>query len=157
MGKKKPFINKKNSATFHLLARDTSASDVAAGAPESDRVFVRVDNNPYSVRGLEDDDEGDEGEVNEEFGQDSIFADAPEGADDVRDWISGGGGGGGGHGESRGVLPAHVRRDIIELGFPDDGYNYLLHLREIKNAGGGSTYYHNSKAKLDQLPLDVKV
>lgn len=54
-------------------------------------------------------------------------------------------------------LPDHVRREILELGFPDDGYNYLIHLREIKNTGGGSAFYHNSKARLDQVPLDVKV
>ncbi|KAL6959667.1 hypothetical protein U1Q18_039821 [Sarracenia purpurea var. burkii] len=54
------------------------------------------------------------------------------------------------------LLPDHVRKEILELGFPDDGYSYLIHLREIKNTGGGSAYYHNEKAKLDQLPLDVK-
>ncbi|KAF8410505.1 hypothetical protein HHK36_003035 [Tetracentron sinense] len=54
-------------------------------------------------------------------------------------------------------LPDHTRREILELGLPDDGYNYLLHLREIKNTGGGFSYYHNSKAKHDQLPHDVKV
>lgn len=58
---------------------------------------------------------------------------------------------------TRSALPEHVRREILELGFPDDGYNYLLHLREINNAGGGSSYYHNRKAKLDQVPIDVKV
>ncbi|KAM7514094.1 hypothetical protein LguiA_003677 [Lonicera macranthoides] len=46
-------------------------------------------------------------------------------------------------------------REILELGFPDDGYNYLSHLTEIKNTGGGSAYYENSKANLD-LPNDVK-
>lgn len=40
---------------------------------------------------------------------------------------------------------------------PDDGYNYLFHLREIRNAGGGSSFYQNPKARLDQLPRDVKV
>jgi hypothetical protein len=33
----------------------------------------------------------------------------------------------------------------------------LLHLRKIKNAGGGSAFYDNPKARLDQLPRDVKV
>ncbi|PHT84886.1 hypothetical protein T459_13329 [Capsicum annuum] len=46
--------------------------------------------------------------------------------------------------------------EILELGFPDDGYNYLEHLREIKNTGGGSAYYENPKAKLNELPHDVK-
>ncbi|TKY68194.1 LTV1-like isoform X1 [Spatholobus suberectus] len=43
-----------------------------------------------------------------------------------------------------------------ELGFPDDGYNYLNHLREIKNAGAGSAFFHNAKFKLHRLPPDVK-
>lgn len=56
-----------------------------------------------------------------------------------------------------GALPEQVRREILELGFPDDGYNYLLHLREIKNTGGGSHFYSNPKANSAQLPNDVKV
>ncbi|CAL5349338.1 unnamed protein product [Camellia sinensis] len=76
--------------------------------------------------------EGDEDGQFADNDPNSMFADAPDDCDDEDD---------GG---------------ILELGFPDDGYNYLIHLREIKNTGGGSAYYHNSKAKLDQLPLDVK-
>ncbi|XP_022895250.1 uncharacterized protein LOC111409430 [Olea europaea var. sylvestris] len=53
-------------------------------------------------------------------------------------------------------LPDQVRREILELGFPDDGYNYFLHMREIKNTGSGSSYYHNPKANLNELPRDVK-
>ncbi|XP_039162863.1 uncharacterized protein LOC120290605 [Eucalyptus grandis] len=48
------------------------------------------------------------------------------------------------------------RREILELGFPDDGCNYLGHLREIRNAGGGSAFYQNPKARLDLVPKDVK-
>ncbi|THF97981.1 hypothetical protein TEA_010595 [Camellia sinensis var. sinensis] len=70
--------------------------------------------------------EGDEDGQFADNDPNSMFADAPNDCDDEDD------------------------------GFPDDGYNYLIHLREIKNTGGGSAYYHNSKAKLDQLPLDVK-
>ena len=29
-------------------------------------------------------------------------------------------------------LPDHVRRENFELGFPADGYNYLVHLRDTK-------------------------
>lgn len=53
-------------------------------------------------------------------------------------------------------LPEEVRKEILELGFPDDGYNYLMHLREIKNAGGGSAFHHNPKFTLQHLPRDVK-
>ncbi|KAG1328329.1 protein LTV1 [Cocos nucifera] len=167
MGRKKKFIDKKNSATFQLLARDSSSYPAASaadngGAPASDRVFVRVDTNSYSVHGLLDEDDcGDGGgkvgipEVDDAI---SIFADAPGDTDDEGSapppWI--GAGGGASRGRTENALPDHVRREILELGLPDDGYNYLIHLREIKNAGGGSFYYHNSKATLDRVPLDVK-
>lgn len=152
MGKKK-FIDKKKSATFHLLARDTS-DPIYSEDPENDRVFVRVDNNYVSIHGLDEHDE--DASDNGGFLNDpnSIFADAPEDVDydgfsgQITDLV-----------QSRtgsAPFPDHIRREILELGFPDDGYNYLLHLREIRNTGGGSAYYHNPKANLDDLPHDVK-
>lgn len=121
MGKTKKFIDKKNSHTFQLIARDSS--DPAFS--ESDRIFVRVDNNPLPA--------------------DSIFDDAPDDPDaDFDDGIAGS------------YLSEDVRKEILELGFPDDGYNYLDHLREIKIAGGGSSFFHNPKFKLQHLPRDVK-
>lgn len=149
MGRKtKKFIDKKRSATFQLLSRDSRDPSFAADAPGGDRVFVRVDNNPFSVETFGDEC-GDED-------PDSIFADAP---DDVE-----GSEGAGGFGSLVGTstakkqqLPEHVRREILELGFPDDGYNYLLHLREIRNTGGGSAFYQNPKTRLDLVPKDVKV
>lgn len=156
MGKKK-FIDKKKSATFQLIARDTSDPNYNDG-PSGDRVFVRVDENPYSIDSF---DEFNEAAMSQDVDDlDSRFADAPDDDDDEEE---------GGDGVLRrqtpqGVMPSgapalpdHVRREILELGFPDDGYNYLAHLREIKNTGGGSSYYQNPKAKLEQLPKDVKV
>lgn len=150
MGKKK-FIDKKKSATFQLLARDTS-DPVYCEDPENDRVFVRVDNNPVSISGLDDDHE--DGSDHGSFSNDpnSIFADAPDDGNFT------------GQSEApmmhsvRGSapLPDDIRREILELGFPDDGYNYLIHLREIRNTGGGSAYYQNPKANLHDLPHDVK-
>uniref|UniRef100_A0A7N0R830 Protein LTV1 homolog n=1 Tax=Kalanchoe fedtschenkoi TaxID=63787 RepID=A0A7N0R830_KALFE len=139
MGKKK-FINKKQAATFQLIARDSSDPSYDENTPGSDRVFIRVDNSQYVV----DSFVPDESSVCD---SDSRFADAPEDCGSV---VFGNGT------ESKGPLPEHVRKEILELGFPDDGYNYLLHLREIKNAGGGSAYYQNPKAKIEPLPLDVK-
>ncbi|KAG5027949.1 hypothetical protein JHK87_011463 [Glycine soja] len=124
-GRKKKFIDKKNSATFQLIARDTSDPSFS----QSDRVFVRVDNNPVSFP----------------VADDSAFDDAPDDYyydDDA--------------GVSGGPLPEDVRREILELGFPDDGYNYLNHLREIKSSGAGAAFYHNPKFKLQHLPRDVK-
>lgn len=123
MGRRKKFIDKKNAATFQLIARDSS--DPAFS--HSDRVFVRVDNNPLSSA-------------------DSVFDDSPDDPDaDEASGVNGG------------QLPEDVRKEILELGFPDDGYNYLTHLREIKNTGGGSMFFHNPKFRLQHLPRDVKV
>lgn len=136
MGKKKKFIDKKKAATFQLLARDSCDPIFDETIPGNDRVFVRVDNNPYSINTLDDDyDESN-----------SIFADAPDDNDD----------GGICRPAGTAALPECIRKEILELGFPDDGYNYLTHLREIKNTGGGSAFYENPKSRLYQLPHDVK-
>lgn len=123
MGGKKKFIDKKNSVTFHLMARDSTDPVYT----ESDRVFVRVDNNPLSA--------------------DSIFADSPDDPDAEFDTE---------YAQDSGILSDEVRKEILELGFPDDGYNYLTHLREIKNSGGGSNFFTNPKFKLEHVN-DVKV
>lgn len=168
MGKKKSFIDKKKSATFKLFARDTSTFPEFAAAsvpPASDRVFVRVDNNRYNVGSVFEDDDG----VNDRAepkpaglkggnDADSIFADAPGDTDDEgsfsQPWPSHASGGCSILASN--LLPDEVRKEILELGLPDDGYNYLQHLREISNAGAGSAYYQNSRARLDLVPLDVK-
>ncbi|KAJ9186503.1 hypothetical protein P3X46_002068 [Hevea brasiliensis] len=165
MGKKKKFIDKKKSATFQLLARDSSDPSYAE-TPGGDRIFVRVDNNPYSVDTFFDGDnpDGISANVHDDEDFNSIFADAPDDPDDGGDGngrvfsssIKFGGGCGEASVSESGPLPEHVRKEILELGFPDDGYNYLLHLREIKNTGGGSYFYQNPKATPDQLPRDVK-
>lgn len=154
MGRKKKFIDKKKSATFQLIARDSSDPNYSEG-PSGDRVFVRVDGS--SEKAFFDEHDA---ELSDEDDPNGIFDDAPE--DYSGEEVCGRGrsvekqttaerlGGGS-------SLPDHVRREILELGFPDDGYNYLSHLREIKITGGGSSFYQNPKAKLDQLPRDVKV
>lgn len=160
MGKKK-FIDKKKSATFQLLARDSSDPNYQ-DSPGHDRVFIRVDNNPYSVDGVFHESDDLSGPSHYADDPDSIFADAPDDDNDGEedDRVFGKQSSSqlsiGATAAAAVPLPDHVRREILELGFPDDGYNYLTHLREIKNTGGGSAFYHNSKARLDQLPLDVK-
>ncbi|KAF8030152.1 hypothetical protein BT93_E2550 [Corymbia citriodora subsp. variegata] len=159
MGRKttKKFIDKKRSATFQLMSRDSADPDFDDAAPGGDRIFVRVDNNPCSVDTLDEGAGGDDG-----GGDDDMFADAPGDCDDGDDGVMGsvagarGAGGRGAASASASRLPEHVRREILELGFPDDGYNYLSHMREIKNVGGGSAFYQNSKARLDLVPKDVK-
>ncbi|XLS75426.1 hypothetical protein HN51_032291, partial [Arachis hypogaea] len=156
MGKKK-FIDKKKSATFQLLARDTS--DPSFGnSPGADCVFVRVDNNPLPAADFIS--AGDDYD-----NRNSVFDDAPgdDESDDAGDFAFSSSTssmplGSRGFVGSVGAtpLPEEVRREILELGFPDDGYNYLIHLREIKNAGGGSAYYQNPKFRVEDIPRDVK-
>ena len=127
MGKKK-FIDKKKAATFHLFARDYSEIE----SQETDHVFVRVDTNPVTIDGFLD------GLAD---GKDTLIAD-----DSKDDSFT----------AETGPLPDQLRREMLELGFPDDGYDYSYHMREIR-WGGGSDYYLNSKLKLDRVPIDVKV
>lgn len=150
MGKTKKFIDKKKSATFQLLARDSSDPNYHSG-PAGDRTFYRLDNNPYSVDGFDDAGETDGGAPDNDHG--GIFDDAPgdydcEG-DDFSFRIPG-------SQAQKKPLPDHIRKEILELGFPDDGYNYLTHLREIKNTGGGSNYYQNPKAQFEPIQHDIK-
>ncbi|CAJ1942169.1 unnamed protein product [Sphenostylis stenocarpa] len=115
------FVIVGSSATFQLIARDSTDPSFS----QSDRVFVRVDNNPVSFP----------------LAEDSGFEDK---YDDYNCGVSGG------------PLPEEVKKEILELGFPNDGYNYLSHLREIKNTGVSAAFFHNPKFKLQHLPRDVK-
>ena len=61
-------------------------------------------------------------------------------------------------------LPEHVRREILELGLPNDGYDYLAHLRELRpslssTGGGGSSavFLPSRRPARSGLPVDVKV
>uniref|UniRef100_A0A0D9VUG9 Protein LTV1 homolog n=1 Tax=Leersia perrieri TaxID=77586 RepID=A0A0D9VUG9_9ORYZ len=106
-------------ATFRLFPR-------AGAADPNDRVFVRVDNNDYTVPGFGDDD--------------AAFDPSLSSTDDAADHFS------------SGPLPDHLRREILELGLPDDGYNYLHHLRELRPSA--ASFVPNQDAP--PLPLDVK-
>ncbi|KAH9331498.1 hypothetical protein KI387_003606, partial [Taxus chinensis] len=159
MGKKKSFLNKKNSATFRLVCRDSSDADPFGLSADADKVFTRVDNGTSHIPGFSDDDPRSHMEMD----GDSIFADAEEEEKEISDEEKG---------EANfiqnrrlmltsynvegGHLPDHIRREILELGLPDDGYNYLLHMREIRASGGGSSFVPNTKANLTSLSADVK-
>ncbi|KAE8730634.1 ethylene-responsive transcription factor CRF4-like [Hibiscus syriacus] len=129
MGKKK-FIDKKKSATFQLLVRDSS-DPFYSDSPGNDRVFVRVDTNPVSFDTFDEDNncynDGEYANV------DSKFADAPDDIDDDGD----------GYGRVLGSSSSAAAEDKGAL--PEN----------IRNTGGGSAFYHNPKFKPDQLPRDV--
>ncbi|XP_044964761.1 acidic leucine-rich nuclear phosphoprotein 32-related protein 1-like isoform X1 [Hordeum vulgare subsp. vulgare] len=139
MGRGRGGRNRKprNSATFRLCPRPGAADP-------SDRVLVRVDGNQYHVPGLDDDDDDC-----------SYFEGAIPSADDDGAEPS--------SSPSGAALPDHVRRAILELGLPDDGYNYLDHIREIRpsyssTGGGGSStvFLPTRRAARCGLPLSVK-
>ena len=128
----------RNFATFRLCPRPGAAD-------ASDRVFVRVDDNPYSVPGFTDDDGGPSSSTAVGGDDEPSSSSAEDGGD---------------------VLPDHVRREILELGLPDDGYDYLAHLRELRpslsstGGGGSSAVFLPSRRRRPArsgLPVDVKV
>ena len=145
MGKKK-FIDKKKAATFRLVFKDSSEQaygDIDGDGNGHDRIFMRVGGGHGHVAGFDDDES-----------EGSIFEDAEEEE------------GGEGRGKDRSLrVPSKssssattvARQEIIELGFPDDGYNYLQHLREIGPSGRTGSFVPNNNLRLDLLRPDVKV
>lgn len=171
MGKKK-FIDKKKSATFALVYRESADTEDDGVA----RVFTRVDGGYSHIpgfteedprsNGYEDDEEEEEEEVGAPFDESSVFADAED--DDDDDDEAGGGLSSRkvlkGVGRQRdvsvsrlGPLPEHVRLELVELGFADDGYDYLQHMRKIGQAGVGGAFVPTNRLQLDRLRTDVKV
>jgi protein LTV1 len=55
------------------------------------------------------------------------------------------------------ALPDHVRKELVDLGFPDDGYDYLQHMRKIGAAGVGASFVPTNRLQLDRIRTDVKV
>ncbi|XP_020586499.1 uncharacterized protein LOC110028832 [Phalaenopsis equestris] len=133
--------------------------------PHHPTAYLSVDKNVFSVPGIEDDNGGNDraaaelAELKGVDNDDSIFADAPGDTDDEGRFsqpllrhsahVTSN------HAASN-LLSDKVRQEILELGLPDDGYNYLQHLREIGNASAGAAYYQNNNARLDLVPIDVK-
>jgi protein LTV1 len=129
MGKKKSFIDKKKAATFSLVFRDSSDA-LAEGEEAPDRIFVRSDGRDDTAPGFED-AASRWGEGSEFTPEDGQFSEAgrPPGLEGFRHpfW-----------GAPRKPLPEHVRKEIIEMGFPDDGYDYTQHMRELRGGGVGA-------------------
>lgn len=149
MGKKK-FIDKKKSATFRLVFKESSAQDVVGGP---DRVFTRVDGGNSFVPGFSLDDQGsifDDAEQDEEEEEEEVVEvrkhEITNGEQSLK------------HPQSHpNPIPGHLRRELVELGFQDDGYNYLQHLREIGSSGRSGSFVPSSQLRLDRLRADVKV
>lgn len=129
MGKKK-FIDKKKAATFQLFFRDST--DEAEGS--SEKVFIRTDEGSNHVPGFSDDYVPKEGEA------DSSTPGPPHYFDE--DFFP-----------SRfNVKPSlpltdEKRREIVEFGLQDDGYDYTQHLRTIGQARGLGVFIPASKVE----------
>jgi len=110
MGKKKAFIDKKKAQTFSLVFRSAEDTDEVT----SERIL---------------------------FPQDGAGADQPPAAGPHQPPTSdpralyrhffGEDGGDDGDGQPRAPLPEARRKELLEFGFPDDGYDYLSHCRVI--------------------------
>jgi len=111
MGKKKSFIDKKHATTYSLVYR--SQEDVQADPSVSERTFVPAENR-WTVS---EEAPGYGHEAAEQYPSSHPLAWLHEQA------------------ENR-VSDDARRREIVSLGLPDDGYDYLKHLRVV---GGKST------------------
>jgi len=124
MGRRKPFIDKKKAATYHLMHRPTEGIP-GMGGDDGERTFVRVDKNwdPDEEDDLEDD----------------LFADD----EDIPD-------------KQLMERDEMTRHEILELGFPDDGYDYNQHLRSIGNNGGDTMFVPSKPAERRALAVDKR-
>ncbi|EFJ46956.1 hypothetical protein VOLCADRAFT_92444 [Volvox carteri f. nagariensis] len=113
MGKKKAFINKKKAVTYSLVYRDPSEDP--DGEDGGQRVLAPV-GGPRGLHHTSDD-----------------YSDTYEYEDSVYDseyTFSMSRSAAAHHDESY-TLSEERRRELLALGFPDDGYDYLRHLRDL--------------------------
>jgi protein LTV1 len=181
MGKKKKFIEKKKSATFALVYKEAADDGNDEDGAGTGRIFTRIDGGFSHVPGFSEEDPrsqlhgyayGEQGEEEEEEDL-SMFADAEE--EDTEET----GDENGSHNfqtavkrpqseanssssrfrDRRGgaALPDHVRKELVDLGFPDDGYDYLQHMRKIGAAGVGASFVPTNRLQLERIRTDVKV
>jgi protein LTV1 len=141
MGRKKTFIDKKSATTYALVYRSTDGADDDAGAAAlalaaeqggrvlaadgADRVLVaqqpaRPGEGPPRAAGGGPPPHDPRAVYRHFFGG---------GDSDEGEGLGPGGGGGG--------IPEAKRRELLSLGFPDDGYDYLKHMRVVGGGAGG--------------------
>ena len=139
MGRKKSFIDKKNSVTYALMARPEGEADPSGEAREAPQVWMRKDRNHHARDALAEAGGGDDGSVFDESSMetgttysgatgysayssmsDVTFVMGPNGPVPRRERLS-----------------REKRRELRELGFdPNDGYDYTRHLRRVGEGGG---------------------
>ncbi|CAD7701346.1 unnamed protein product [Ostreobium quekettii] len=130
MGRRRQFIDKRRATTYQLVFRSEDTSASAAGGEEDgcagERVLVPVDELPGPSSTRDSESSLPPFQIPFPFAADAAF----DGQD--------------------GAMSEERRREIVRLGLPDDGYDYLRHLRvpgvgrggleaipEERDAGGG--------------------
>ncbi len=150
MGKKKPFVDKKNSTTFNLIYREAAQDDAG-----EQREWIE------SSRGVGV-GRPDMDLLEEKHHQDSLQGRRyPPGH--PLSWLD--------DEEGQAALSEERRQQILDLGFPDDGYDYLKHMRVLGQgrgdglssasgppaeasaefAGPGDTYIQQSEARSSNI------
>ncbi|KAI5055163.1 hypothetical protein GOP47_0030308 [Adiantum capillus-veneris] len=102
-------------------------SSSATDGEGTDRVFVRVDGGDSFVPGF---DPGSDEDVDEREHD--------------------------GPGRGAGRISEDLRQEMLELGFPDDGYNYLQHVRDVGPSGRIGSFVPSNRVRLDTLRPDIK-
>lgn len=132
MGKKK-FVDRKSSVTYAIVCADSSE---AVGASAPTHVFVRVGGGANDVPGFETD----------------VAEDVDTAAG--RGTRSAVGNRNGANATPGAELSPDLREEIQSCGLPDDGYNYLQHLRTIDGHGA---FVPAMESRAPSLRTDVKV
>ena len=116
MGRRKPFVDKKNSTTYNVIYREAAQDD--EGAAERDWIEA---NKGVGV-GRPDMDLLEERHHQESLQGRRYPAGHP------LSWLD--------DEESQAALSEECRKQILDLGFPDDGYDYLKHMRVLGRGKG---------------------
>ncbi|GLI61074.1 hypothetical protein VaNZ11_003339, partial [Volvox africanus] len=115
MGKKKAFIDKKKAVTYSLVYRDPSEDPI--GEDGGQRVLAPVGGargpHPPSEDYYEDGYYEDEASIYDSEYSLSMSRSATA------------------HHDASYILSEERRRELLALGFPDDGYDYLKHMRDL--------------------------
>ena len=161
--KRRAFIDKSKSTTYTVVCREVDESDgdeadeaVGKGTDAAAELVGRVgtvkaavgDDEELELGGLLNvDDDGDDEEAFYKAWRKRREEDAAKGASHG--------------GQQENTLPHERRMEILALGFPDDGYDYLQHLKAIGGAdgdsnAGGNVFIASSRPRVREVEHDER-
>ena len=129
MGKKKPFIDKKNATTYSLVYRSTEDADEAPEDSLVDQAAVSETQQGRNADSLSG--QGENAGLRYPPGHPLAWLEEDESVEE---------------------MSGTRRRELIDLGFPDDGYDYLKHLRTL---GRGAATLEGMSVPQDQMKQDA--